>query len=113
MTHVTHIFRFLSKGRCGARLLQFTNRFTACSSYPIELKLGRMVLDISPLDRSASDCSISPRGAVGGAHFEIFKPIHSLKFYLIELKFSRKVLDLSPLDRSEPDFSISFQGRAS
>ena len=45
-----------------ARLLKSSNRFTAYSSYPIELKLGRMILDISPLDRLASDCSISSRG---------------------------------------------------
>ena len=55
-------FDFIPMGAVGARRLQFTIRFTAYSSYAIELELGRMVLNISPLDRSVSDCSISVRG---------------------------------------------------
>ena len=67
-------------GAVGARLLKSSNRFTAYSSYQIELNLSRMVLEVSRLDRSASDCSIAPRGAVEGARFEIFKSIHSIQF---------------------------------
>ena len=38
------IFRFPSRKRCGARLLKSANQFTAYSPYPIELKLGRLIL---------------------------------------------------------------------
>ena len=74
------ILRFPPRGAVGARLLKLSNRFTVYSSDPIELKLGRMILDINPLDRFASDCSIFLGGAVGGAPLEIFKSIHSLQF---------------------------------
>ena len=48
-----------------ARLLRFSNRFTAYSFYAIEMKLGRMILGISPHSHSESDFPVSPRGAVG------------------------------------------------
>ena len=63
-----------------ARLSKYSNRSTAYSSHPIELKLVRVILGISPLDRFASDCSIFPRGAMGGAPVEIFKSNHGMQF---------------------------------
>ena len=106
------ILRFSSEGRCGgARLAKSSNRFTAYSSYPIELKLCRMMLVISLHNRSPSDFSISPRGRCGGAPLEILNRFTAYKFYLIELKLDRMILDISPLDRSELDFSISSRGR--
>ena len=38
--------------------------FEIYSSYPIELKLGRMILVISPHNRSVWDFRFSPGGAV-------------------------------------------------
>ena len=68
----------------GARLLQYSNRLTAYSSYPIKRKLDRTVLDVSPLDCSASAC-----------------------------KLDRILLDISPLDCSASACSISPRDRAS
>ena len=45
-----------------ARLLKSSNRFTAYIFYPIELKLGRMILDVRPNHRSKPDFSISFQG---------------------------------------------------
>ena len=64
-------------GALEARLLKFSNRFTACSFYPIELKRGRMVPE------SALSLGVGlfdfPQGRCGGP-LEIFKPTHSLQF---------------------------------
>ena len=46
------IFRFPYRGLCGGAHL---NRFTAYNFYAIELKLCRMIQDISPHNSSASD----------------------------------------------------------
>ena len=48
-------FDFLRRSAVGARLLKFSNRFTAYSTYPIELNLGRMILDISLHNRYEQD----------------------------------------------------------
>ena len=80
--------------------MKSSNRFTAYSSYPIELKLGWIILDISSLDRFASDCPISTYGALWGAR--ILKSLNrftAYNFYSIELKFGRMTLGISPLDR--------------
>ena len=61
-------------------LLNSSNRFTAYSSYPIELKLGSKILDISPYNRSESNFPCSPRGRCWGAPFEIFESIHNLQY---------------------------------
>ena len=37
--------------------MKFSNRFTACSSYPIDMKLGRMIADISLHNRYEQDIS--------------------------------------------------------
>ena len=103
-------FFIFARGAVGARLLKSSNRFTAYSSDPIELKLGRMILHMNPLDRVVWDSSISARGRCGsGSPLEIFKSTHRLQFYPTELKFDRMILDISPLNRSELNFSISFR----
>ena len=63
----------------GARLLKSTNRFTAYSSYPIELKLGSMILDINPHNRSASHFSVPLRGSCEGVPLRS-PSIHRLHF---------------------------------
>ena len=55
----------------GAHLLKFSNWFTAYSFYPIELKLGRMVLDISLHNCYEQDF----RGAGGCQNFRIFADV--------------------------------------
>ena len=62
------IVRFPPRGAVGVRLFKSSNQFTAYNFYPIELKFGRMILDISPLDRSVPDYSISIQGRCGGRH---------------------------------------------
>ena len=64
----------------GARLLQSSNRFTAYSIYPIELKHCRMILDFSLHDVSGTDFSIFLPGALRGAPLEIVKSIRRLVF---------------------------------
>ena len=105
-------FDFSSQGALwGARLSKYSNLFTTYISYPDEPKFGRMILDSSPLDCLASDCSISPRGAVN-APLEILKSIFkTCSSYPMELKLGRMVLDISPLDRLASDCSISTRGR--
>ena len=92
-----------------ARVLKFSNRFTVYRSYPIELEFGRMIIVISPHNRSESGFSICPTGQCRGAPLDIFKSIHSLHFYPIELKLFRMILDDSSLDLSEPDSPIFLQ----
>ena len=68
-------FAIFSKGALlGERLLKSSDRSTAYSSYAIELKFGRVILHISPDNRSTSDFSISPRGRCEGTSlkFSIF-----------------------------------------
>ena len=58
-SHSVPDFEISSQGEpWGARLSKSSNRFTAYSSYPIELKLGRMILDISSHNRSEPEFSI-------------------------------------------------------
>ena len=90
--------------------MKLSNRFTAYSSNPIEMKLDSMILDISPLDRFASNCSIFSRGAWGTRLLKNSNRFTAYSSYPIKLKLGRMALDISPLDRSEPNFSISFQG---
>ena len=49
----------------GVCLLKSANRITAYISYPIELKLRRMILDISSHNCSQPDFSILPSGPLG------------------------------------------------
>ena len=43
------------RGAVGARLLKFSNRFTAYSSDPIDLKFGMVILDINLHNRYEQD----------------------------------------------------------
>ena len=60
-----------------AHLLKSSNQFTAYNFYPIELKFGRMILDISPLDRSEAEFAFS---FLGARLLEIFESIHRLQY---------------------------------
>ena len=62
-------------GAVRTRLSKSTNRFTAYSPYPIELKHGRIVPDINH-----ANFSISFQRRCGGALFDFFTPIHNQKF---------------------------------
>ena len=65
----------------GARPFKSSSRFTAYISYPLELKLGRMIQDISLHNRSEQDFfRFPPRGRCVGVSLEIFKSITSLQF---------------------------------
>ena len=88
----------------GAHIFKYPNQFTAYNFYPIELKFGRMILDISRLDRSEPDFRFPSRGRCGGAPLEIFK------LQPIELELERMKVDMSLLNHSKLDFSISCQG---
>ena len=84
--------------------MQSSNRFTAYSSYLIELKLGKMILDISP--RKLDELDFSPGGAVGTRLLETPNRFTAYSSHTIELKLGMMVLDISPLDRSTSDFSV-------
>ena len=92
----------------GACPLKSSNRFTPNSPYPIELKLGRMILHISPHSRSESDFMIFSQKARLLKSSNRFTAHSS---YTIELKLGSMILDTSSHNRSRPDFSISSHGR--
>ena len=92
-------------GAVRAHLLISSNRFTAYSFYAIELKLGRMTLDISPHNRSASDFSVSlPGGTVGARLLQFSNRFIAYNSHAIELNLGRMLLNISPHNRSESDF---------
>ena len=85
----------------GKRLLRFTIRCTAYSSYAVELKLGRMILDISPHNLAKEDFSISSEEVLWGARLlrsSIRFAAHSS--YAIEVKLSRMILEINPIASS-------------
>ena len=73
-------FLFPPGSTVGARLMKFSNRYTAFSFYTIELKLCRMLRK----DQSAQLLGVGffdfPPGALWGEPREILKLIHSLQF---------------------------------
>ena len=75
----------------GARFLKFSNRFTAYSFYSIELKLGRMILDISPHNRLESDFPISPGGAVRARLLKFSNRFTAYSIYPTKLKLGTKI----------------------
>ena len=81
-------FDFFTGGVVRAHLLRSSNRFTAYSFYAIELKLGRMILDISLHNRLESDFPFSPRGAVGARLLKFSNRFTAYSIYPIELKLS-------------------------
>ena len=70
---------------------------------------GRMILDISPHNRSASEFPILSGGAVGVRLSNYSNQFTANNFYPIQLKLGRMIQDISPLDHSELNFSIPFQ----
>ena len=78
---------------------------TANSIYPIELKLGRIILDISPLNRLGPDFFIYQGGAVEARPLKSSNHFTAYSFYPIELKHSRMILDINLHIRYEYDFS--------
>ena len=63
------IWRYLRAGAVGARLLIYSNRFTAYSFYLIEPKFCNMILGISPHSHLQPDFSISFHGKLWGLAF--------------------------------------------
>ena len=129
------IVRFPPRGAVGVRLFKSSNQFTAYNFYPIELKFGRMILDISPLDRSVPDYSISIQGRCGGRHLRssirlqptVFMRLswNSIRWYwttdryrftayssyAIDMKLVRMIVGSSPHNCSESDFPVFPRGR--
>ena len=69
------------------------NRFTAYSIRPVEMELGRMILDVSPHYLAKPLFSISLQGGAVGAHLSRFS--HRLTVYTshtIELKLGKMLL---------------------
>ena len=80
-------------------------RFTAYISYPYQLKLVRMILDISPHNRSRPVFSISlPGGAVVARLLEFSNRFTAYSIHTIQLKLGRMILDISPHNRPKPDY---------
>ena len=88
----------------GARLLQFTNQFTAYSFYAIELKLGRMIPDTNPHYRSELFFFIFARGAMRPRILKSSNRFTAYSFDAIELKLGRMILDINLLNRYDQDF---------
>ena len=80
-----------------ARLLEFSNRFKAYNFHPIELKLGKMLLYISPHHRSEPTSPIS----VHGAMLQTSNRFTDYSSYAIELKLGGMILDISLHNRLE------------
>ena len=59
---------FQGSSAVGARLLKSSNQFTAYIFHLIELKLGRMMLDISPHNRFEPDFSVLFQGGCESVH---------------------------------------------
>ena len=76
-------------------------------TWPTELKLCRIILDIGTHSGSVSDFAISSRGA---RFLESSISISYLITWPPELKLYRMLLDMSAHSRSVFDFAISSQG---
>ena len=90
-----------------ARLLKSSNQFTAYNFYPIEVKFGRMILDISSLDFSEPDFSDFLLG--GAVEARLLRSSNRFTGYSIrpiELKLGGRILDISP---HNPHYLISSQ----
>ena len=94
-----------------ARLLKSLIRFTVYSIHPIKMKLRRMIEDISPHNRTASDFLIHSSGRCWVAPLETFKSIGGLQYSIIpiERKLSNMIVDIIRHNFAAPVFSISFQ----
>ena len=70
------------------------------SIHPIELKLGSMILDISP-----RNVDISPHNSVGARLLQSLNRFTACRSYAFELKLCWMIRDISPHDSSASDFS--------
>ena len=90
----------------GAYILKSSNQFTVYSSYPIKLKLGRMILDISPQNCPSRIFRSPSRWRCGGAFFANLNRFTAYSPYVIELKLCRMIQNIRPHNRSASEFSI-------
>ena len=83
--------------------MQSSSRFPAYSFFPIELKFGRMVVDIGLHNCLEPDFSIFPKRYRGGVPLEIFKSSVPKNYisYPTELTLGRMMLDISLHNRCE------------
>ena len=79
--HSESNFSSSPRGAVGARLLKFSNRFTAYSIDPIELKLGMIILDINLHNRYMRVFG----GAVEGQKIPKFFPDSFVHFFILFL----------------------------
>ena len=77
--------------------------------HPIELKLGKKILDISPHNSFASDFSIYPSGRCGARLLKSSNRHTVYSIHSIKMELARMILDISPHNLAEQDFSISSQ----
>ena len=90
-----------------SHLLKSLHRFTAYNIYPMELKRGRMIVDISPHSLAEPGILFPSRGAVGARLLRFLIRFAAYSIHPIELELDRMILDISPLDRFASDISIS------
>ena len=95
-------FLFFPGRRCGAHLLKFPSRFTAYSSYLIELQVDRMILVISPHDRTKPYLLTSFDSRACPLKFSNRLTVHSS--HPIRLKLDKILLDIILRNRYEQDF---------
>ena len=94
----------------GARLLKSSISISSLITWPNELKLCRVILDIGAHSRSVPDFAISFQGALWEAHLlKSSNRYTAHSSHPIELKLGRMIPDINLHNRSELDFSISFQ----
>ena len=90
------ILDFLLRGAVEPRLLKFSNRFTAYSSYLIDLKLGRISLDINLHNRYEQTFLGADEGCQNfrsfrGRHFYMFACLAVEEIYFLDLRDDRSV----------------------
>ena len=87
------LFRFPTGSAVNERLLKYSNRFTAYSIHPIELKRSRMILDISPHNLTEPDFSISSHEVLWEARLlRSSNRFTAYSSYPIHLKLGRLIL---------------------
>ena len=99
------------KRRCGGAHLEIFKSIRSQLFYLIELKLGRMILDVSPHNRWKPHFSVLPRTCCGARLLESSRSIHSLHYYPIELKLGRMIPVITFHNRTEHDYLFHSRGR--
>ena len=102
--HLRPDFSIIFQGRVGVRRLKFSNLLTGYSSHPIELKHGRIIIDVKSHNRLEPDFSDFLMGA---RLLKSSNRFTAYSFYPIDPKLGRMILDISSHNRSRPHFSIS------